>query len=63
MDCGIFQKIQKLLIEIKYIFIGPCNPKNIAKKGYAFDSEKAQDIYRYLKSKKMLPYFQIYLIL
>ena len=45
------------------MFIGPCKPKNIAKKDYAFDTEKAQDIYRYLKSKKMLPYFQIYLIL
>ena len=31
------------------MFIGPCKPKNIAKKDYAFDTEKAQDIYRYLK--------------
>ena len=63
VDCGIFQKIQKLLIEIKKMFIGPCKPKNIAKKDYASDIDKAQDIYRYLKSKKMLSYFQIYLIL
>ena len=33
--------------------MGPCKPKNLTKTGYAFDHEKAQDIYRYLKSKKM----------
>ena len=42
-----------LLIETKYVFMGPCKPKNITKKGYAFDDEKAQDIYRYIKSKKL----------
>ena len=34
------------LTETKYVFMGPCKPKNITKKGYAFDDEKAQPSYK-----------------
>ena len=47
--CGVWdfpKNTKTLLIETKYVFMGPCKPKNITKKGYAFDNEKAQDIYR-----------------
>ena len=58
--CGIFWEIHKR--SKQNIFMGACKLKNVTKKGYAFDDEKAQDIYRNLKSKKLWLYFQIHLI-
>ena len=58
--CGVWdfpKNTKTLLTETKYVFMEPCKPKNITKKGYAFDHEKAQDIYRYIKSKKLQLHF------
>ena len=45
-------KEDQQIIELKFVFMGPCKPQELRKVGHFFDDEKASLLYKYIKSKK-----------